>query len=60
MYVIQRIPDGAYVARPGSGPSYTRFLERAQIFSTREQAEVARCPGNEHVADLGDVIRVTP
>jgi hypothetical protein len=47
MYVIQRIPDGAYVAQPGAAGSYTRALQHARTFPTREAAERERCVENE-------------
>jgi hypothetical protein len=49
MYIIKRMPDGAYVARPGSPSSYTKQLQTARTFPTREAAERDRCPGNEIV-----------
>lgn len=52
-YVIVR-SDGAYVARPGSASSYTPYLQRARVFSTREAAERERCPGNERVSTVAE------
>lgn len=52
MYVIKRVPDGAYVALPGSRGSYTSYLQRAQTFHSREEAERHRCPGNEVVVPV--------
>jgi hypothetical protein len=49
--------DGAYVARSGSEHSYTRKLEDARTFATRESAERDRCPKNEHIASIGDVLQ---
>jgi hypothetical protein len=67
MYVIVlteyngRYPAGYYVAdmnknRSGGG-SYTRSLQNAKVFSTREQAEGERCPGNEIVMDVTRILR---
>jgi hypothetical protein len=47
-YVIVR-DDGVYVSLPGSEHSYTRKLQHARVWSSRESAERERCPGNEHV-----------
>jgi hypothetical protein len=47
MFVICR-EDGAMVRRPGEASSYTRSLQLARIFRSREQAQ-AECCGNEHV-----------
>lgn len=53
MYVLKRIDQGGgYVARPGSKSSYTRSIEHAQKFSTREQAENNRCKGNEVIIPI--------
>lgn len=54
-YVLQRT-DGAFVAQPGGKASYTPYLQRAQFFRTREEAEAQRCPGNELVVDLDSII----
>ena len=56
MYVIQRTTDGAYVNQPGSRASYTRSLERARKFATREAAEADRCPGNEQIVPVSDLL----
>lgn len=53
-YVIKRTPDGAYVARRGSASSYTRVLQHARAFSTREAAEADRCPDNEVIVPLSN------
>jgi hypothetical protein len=52
MYVLRRTSDGAYVAQPGSASSYTRKLEHAQTFSTRDDAVKASCPENERPVDV--------
>jgi len=50
MYVIVRTDQGGgYVAMPGLHNSYTRFLQKARVFPTREAAERERCPENEKV-----------
>jgi hypothetical protein len=53
-YVVQRI-DGLYVAPHGSERSYTRFLQLAQVYSTREQALADKC-GNEVVLSLEEAM----
>lgn len=55
LYVIQR-SDGVWVTRPGSKGSYTRFLQHARVFRTREEAERERCPGNERVIAVGEIM----
>jgi hypothetical protein len=58
MYVIKRTDQGeGYVTRPGSRSSYTSRLENARVFETREQAEGHRCPGNEIVVNVNDLLR---
>ena len=52
MYVIQRIPDKAFVARSGRSGSYTRKLQLAQTYKTREAANANRCTGNETVVPV--------
>lgn len=51
MYVLKRVPDGAYVAPAGRAHSYVKCLQDAQTFATREQAERGKC-GNEVVCDV--------
>lgn len=51
-YVIKR--GAEYVARPGSARSYTRRLEHARIYPTREAANTDRCPENETVLPLAE------
>lgn len=50
-YVIVRKEDEMYVAWPGMRHSYTKYLESARTFETREAAE-NQCCGNEYVADV--------
>jgi hypothetical protein len=57
MYVLQRRPDGAFVAPPGAPSSYTRALQDARVFSTRADAERERCPGNEIVIAVDAILR---
>ena len=54
-YIIFR-EDGAYVAPSGLPSSYTRYLQNARVFRTREQAEKEAC-GNETVASVDSQIR---
>lgn len=56
-YVIRRIPDGAYVAREFLPGSYTRKLERARLFPTRAAAEHDRCPDNEEIVHINELLR---
>lgn len=56
-YVLQRIPDGAFVARPGSRSSYVRALQLARVFQTPEAAERERCPENERLIAVADLLR---
>lgn len=51
-YALQRIPDGAFVARPGSASSYTRQVLDARVFRTEAEAEANRCIENERIVDL--------
>jgi hypothetical protein len=45
-YVIKRIGDGKLVAVSGSKHSYTRSLNNAQLYRSKEEAE-GNCCGNE-------------
>ena len=59
MYVIRRTDQGGgYVSKPGSQLSYTRRLDRAQKYATREQAAANMCEGNETIEDLERVLDV--
>jgi hypothetical protein len=53
MYIIER-KSGEFVARSGSKSSYTRELQNARTFPTREKAEESAC-GNEHVVNIQDL-----
>lgn len=59
MYVIQRT-DGLYVARQGSEHSYTRKLEDARKYRTRQEADNDRCAGNETVVAVADLLGEHP
>jgi len=56
MYVIQR-DDGKFVTRPGSEKSYTSDLQKARTFATKEKAEAERCPENERVVSLDQLLQ---
>lgn len=57
MFVIKRTDQGGgYLAMPGSQNSYTKKLEEARTFPTRQQAEKERCPGNEIVIPLNELL----
>ncbi len=61
MYVIKNTGNGkwtgAYVNQPGAQHSFTFSLELARKFATREEAEGQRCPGNEVVVPVVDLLR---
>lgn len=54
-YLLRKNEDGLFVAQPGSRSSYTPYLQRAQFFSSREEAQRQAC-GNETVTTLDDII----
>jgi|CXWL01.1.fsa_nt_gi hypothetical protein len=54
MYIIVRIPDGFYVARPGNVSSYTRDLKQARLYVTKAEAERDLCPENERISTVHD------
>lgn len=57
MYVIRRVDKhGDFVAKPGSGYSYTRKLEQARIFQSREAAD-KECCGNEVVVAVDSILK---
>ena len=53
-YILIRT-DGKYAARSGMKHSYTRRLEYARVFSTRESAERERCE-NETIRRVLDIV----
>lgn len=53
MYVLKKIEDGSFVSVPGSHKSYTKTLQNAQTFNTKEQAESNAC-GNEYAVPVSD------
>lgn len=56
MFVLVR-DDGKYVAPPGQQHSYTKRLEEAQIFSTRDKADAQRCVENEQVVPVESLLQ---
>lgn len=56
MYVIIR-NDGKFVSLPGAARSYTSDMQKARTFLTREAAERERCPENERVVSVFDLLR---
>ena len=56
MYVIFNLDNGCFVNKPGSKCSFTDKLQYARVFATRELAEKERCPGNEVVQDVNDIM----
>lgn len=61
MFVLVRDSDGSkydgyYTAMPGSTHSYTKNLENAQTFSTREQADANKC-GNETAVPVSSIMQ---
>ena len=57
MFVIRNTETGRYVTPPGSRGSYTTALQHARTWSTREAAERERCPGNERVLSVDEIMR---
>jgi hypothetical protein len=57
MYVLKRISDGKYVAKPGRKHSYTTSLECAQLFQTVYDAERSRCIENEIYVSLNEILQ---
>lgn len=55
-YVIQRNEDAKFTAPPGQQHSYTRKLQAAWTFPTREAAQAQAC-GNETVVSTDEVLR---
>lgn len=55
-FVIRRNEDNAFVAKPGGIHSYTKYLQSAQVFASREAAEANAC-GNERVVTVIDAIK---
>ena len=62
MFVIRRTDQGGgYVRKPLGhqafrGSSYTHYLQEARIFTTREEAERERCPGNEAIVPVARIL----
>ncbi len=46
-YVIVRTDQGGGYVSGRRGASYTRRLEQARIYGTKDEAERDRCPENE-------------
>lgn len=57
MYVIQR-NDGAFVTPPGQEKSYTRAIQDAWVFRSREDAQRETCAENECVVSLDSLLKI--
>jgi hypothetical protein len=55
-FVLQRTEDGAFVRPPGEARSYTYALQLARVYPNRDAAERDRCPGNEVIRPVADVL----
>lgn len=53
MFVLRRLGDGAYLTRPGNINNYSRRLEDAWVFYTKQSAEV-QCSEEEYLFPLGE------
>lgn len=59
MYLIKRTDqEGGYATPPGSKNSYTYYIEKAQIFLSRDVADSQRCKDNEIVVDLEPLLNI--
>ncbi len=59
MYILQRNHDGAFVSSADINPtggSYTRVLQYAKVYRTREAALRDAC-GNESVRAVSDIMQ---
>lgn len=56
-YVLVRHSDGKFVAQPGSEHSYTKDLQQARIFPSRDAAEGDRCVESESVQPLSNFLQ---
>ena len=59
-YVIYNDERKQYVASSsssaGDNSSYTKYLQKARTWNTREAAKFNLCPGNERVISLEDAV----
>jgi hypothetical protein len=51
MFVIERMPDGAFLSSPGMLGAYTKDLTKARTFKTHGSATAA-CSGSERPIDV--------
>jgi hypothetical protein len=56
MYVIIR-DDGQYVRPSGSPMMYSKLLQEAKVYKSRDEAERDRCVENERVVPLAECFR---
>lgn len=55
-YVIKRADQtGGYVAKRGLKESYTKNIEKVQVFATLEKAQRERCVENEIVVPMDEI-----
>ena len=58
MYIIRRINDNKMVSVSGSDDSYTNNLQKAQVFTTYEQAKNNRCIENEYIDTVESLLNI--
>jgi hypothetical protein len=51
MFVIERMPDGAFLSPPGMLGAYTKDLTKARTFKTRGSAS-SECRGDDRPVDV--------
>lgn len=54
-FLVQRLSDKKFVARPGSKRSYTSGIFTARHFKTRAEALTEMCLDSEQIIELRDV-----
>lgn len=59
-YVIERVDQGGgYVSKPGSASTWTKKLQDARIWPTREAAQRELCVENERIVPLSSLLHGT-
>jgi hypothetical protein len=57
MYVIKRTDQGGGYLAPPPMNGYTKYLERARIFPTKEAADAECCPENEVAVPVAHLLQ---
>jgi len=57
MWVLRRTGDNLFVAKSGRQSSYTRFLQHAKLFTSKNAAVADSCIENEIPVNIDNILK---